>query len=158
MNIKEFGRLLLEFLQFKPNPYHPMVWINGEPWIGKDISIGGFSFHRLLESGQQDIFKYIADCKELGATQLDPWNAQLAPIQSADSVVKAGSDPAHAKLSAKDDDYLLCVRQASDDAGLPFGCIAVDGAHIYEPTAEARAANRRLADRWLEVAALLGAQ
>ena len=123
-----------------------------------DISIGGFSFHRLLQSGQQDIFKYIADCKELGATQLDPWNAQLAPIQSADSVVKAGSDPAHAELTAQDDAYLTGVKKASEEADLPFGCIAVDGAHIYEPTAEARAANRRLADRWIEVAALLGAQ
>jgi len=123
-----------------------------------DISIGGFSFHRLLESGQQDFFKYIADCKELGATQLDPWNAQLAPIRDGDTVAHAGSNPADAQLSARDDDYLLCVRQAADNAGLPFGCIAVDGAHIYEPTPEAREANRRLAHRWLKVAELLGAK
>ena len=122
------------------------------------ISIGGFSFHRALESGRQDMFKYIEDSKALGATQLDPWNAQLAPIQSADSIVKAGSDPGHAELTAQDDEYLARVKRAADAAGLPFGCIAVDGAHIYEPTPEAREANRRLAYRWLEVADILGAE
>ena len=123
-----------------------------------DISIGGFSFHRLLASGQQDMFRYITDCKELGATQLDPWNAQLAPVKSGDDVVKAGSDPERAELTSQDDAYLQRVKAAADEAGLPFGCLAVDGAHIYEPTAEARAANRALADRWLEVAQILGAQ
>lgn len=121
------------------------------------LSIGGFSFHRLLQSGKQDIFGYISDCRRLGATQLDPWNAQLAPIRDADHVVKAGSDPQHAQLTSQDDDYLRRVREAADEAGLPFGCIAVDGCHIYEPTADAREANRRLADRWLDVAGILGA-
>ena len=122
------------------------------------ISIGGFSFHGLLQSGKQDIFKYITDCKELGATQLDAWNAQLAPIRSGDDVVKAGSDPEHADLTAQDDDYLARVKAAAEEAGLPFGCLAVDGAHIYEPTPEARDANRRLAYRWLDVAGILGAE
>lgn len=122
------------------------------------ISIGGFSFHGLLQSGKQDMFKYITDCKELGATQLDPWNAQLAPIRCGDDVVKAGSDPEHAELTAQDDDYLKRVKSAAEEVGLPFGCLAVDGAHIYEPAPEARQANRMLADRWLDVAAMLGAE
>lgn len=121
------------------------------------LSIGGYSFHRLLEAGRQDMFRYIRDCKELGATQLDPWNAQLAPIRDADQVVHAGSDPGHAQLTAQDDAYLMRVREAAEEAGLSFGCIAVDGAHIYEPDPAARDANRRLADRWLEVARILGA-
>jgi len=121
------------------------------------ISVAGFSYHRLIEAGKQDIFKYIEDCKAAGATQLDPWNAQLAPIRSGDDVAKAGSDPAHAELTAQDDAYLGRVKAAADEAGLPFGCIAVDGAHIYEPNAEARQANRVLANRWLGVAELLGA-
>jgi sugar phosphate isomerase/epimerase len=122
------------------------------------ISIGGFSFHRMLEAGKQDMFQYIQDCKDLGATQLDPWNAQLAPLQSGDVAAKAGADPEHAELTAQDDAYLRQVKQAADDAGLPFGCIAVDGAHIYEPTEEARLANRALAVRWLDVAEILGAE
>lgn len=123
-----------------------------------DISIGGFSFHRLLESGWQDIFQYIADCKTLGATQLDPWNAQLAPIRDGDLVAHAGADPGHAQLSAQDDEYFTRVRAAADAAGLPFGCIAVDGAHLYEEDPAARAAHRALADRWLDVARILGAK
>ena len=123
-----------------------------------DISIGGFSFHRLFGAGEQDFFKYITDCKALGATQLDPWNAQLAPIRNADDVIKAGRDPQHARLTAQDDAYLKQVRAASDAAGLPFGCIAVDGAHIYDADPNVRAANRMLADRWLEVAEILGAK
>ena len=121
------------------------------------LSIGGYSFHRLLQAGKQDIFQYIADCRQLDATQLDPWNAQLAPIRNADHVIKAGSDPRNAQLTSQDDDYVHRVRAAADSAGLPFGCIALDGCHIYEPTPEAREANRCLADRWLAVAEILGA-
>lgn len=121
------------------------------------LSIGGYSFHRLFEAGQQDIFRYIADCRDLGATQLDPWNAQLAPIRDGDQVFMAGSDPGHAELTAQDNAYLERVRRAADEAGLPFGCVAVDGAHIYEPEPAARETNRRLASRWLDVATVLGA-
>ena len=121
------------------------------------LSIGGYSFHRLLQAGKQDIFQYIADCRQLDATQLDPWNAQLAPIRNADHVIKAGSDPRNAQLTSQDDDYVHRVRAAADSAGLPFGCIALDGCHIYEPAPEAREANRCLADRWLAVAEILGA-
>src|ERR1700727_1212164 len=28
---------------FRSNPFHPLVWINGEPEIGKDVQIGGLS-------------------------------------------------------------------------------------------------------------------
>ncbi len=121
------------------------------------ISVGGYSFHRALESGKQDIFQYVRDCKALGATQLDAWNAQLAPVHSGDDVARAGRHPDQAALSPQDDEYLRRVRAAADEAGLPFGCLAVDGAHIYEPTQEARDANRRVADRWLDAAAILGA-
>jgi hypothetical protein len=122
------------------------------------LSIGGYSFHQLFQEGQQDVFKYITDCKELGATQLDPWNAQLAPIRNADQVIQAGSDPRNAQLTAQDDAYLAAVRRAADDAELPFGCIAVDGAHIYDDDPAVREAHRVLADRWLDVAQILGAE
>ena len=36
----------------------------------------------VLKDGKQDIFRYIRDCKELGCTQLDPWNAHLADLKS----------------------------------------------------------------------------
>lgn len=123
-----------------------------------ELSICSFSFHRLLAAGRQDMFKYITDCKELGATQLDPWNAHLAGVQDAETIKKAGSDPENAALPAQDDEYVARVKAAADAVGLPFGCIAVDGAHIYEPTPEARQANRTVAYRWLEIAAKLEAK
>lgn len=120
-----------------------------------EIGICSYSFHRLLEAGEQDVFKYITDCKELGATQLDPWHKHLAPL--ADDDWKAAADPADVSLSADEEAYLDRVAGAAREAGLPFGCIAVDGAHIYEPTPEARRANRAFAYKWLDVAARLGA-
>lgn len=122
------------------------------------ISICSFSFHRLLAAGQQDIFRYITDCKDLGCALLDPWNAHLAQLRDGDAVLKSGSDPQHAELSAADEDYIGRVKAAADEAGLPFGCIAVDGAHIYEADPAARQVNRARAYRWLEIAGTLGAQ
>ena len=120
--------------------------------------ICSFSFHRLLAEGKQDIFKYITDCKELGVAELEPWNAHLSVVKDEDAVLEAGSDPENAALSAQSDAYLHKVKAAADKAGLPFGCLAVDGAHIYEPSPEARRANRAVAYGWLEVAAWLGAR
>ncbi len=121
------------------------------------FSICSYSFHRLLATGKQDIFKYIADCKALGVAALDPWNAHLSVIRDEDTVLKAGADPENAQLSAQSDAYLEKVKAAAEEAGLPFGCIAVDGAHIYEDTPEKRARNRAIAYRWLDVAHRLGA-
>lgn len=122
-----------------------------------ELSICSFSFHRLLAAGKQDIFKFITDCRDLGCTQLDPWNAHLAGVLDAEKVKSAGSDPRNAVLLPMDDALIGRIKDAADEAGLPFGCIAVDGAHIYEPTQEARDANRRLAYHWLEVAGKLQA-
>ena len=126
-----------------------------------DLQIGicSFSFHRLLAAGQQDIFQYIKDCKELGCTQLDPWNAHLSPMVEGDKILHAGRNPNDSShLSAADHDYIAQVKEAGDAVGLPFGCIAVDGAHIYDAKEEARAANRARAYRWIEIAHQLGAK
>jgi sugar phosphate isomerase/epimerase len=142
-----------------------------------EISICSFSFHRTLAAGKQDIFQYIRDCKELGATQLEPWIAHFGTARKSTPdlaedydreqiwtllrelmkqpppVLQPGQNPA----SVEDGDYLDRVKAAADEAGVPFGGIAVDGAHIYEPTEEARQANRARAYKWLDVAAKLGA-
>ncbi len=101
-------------------------------------SVCSYSFHRTFDAQEMNIFDYISWCKEHGFTQLDPWMKH----------VQAGYD---------DDSYLDRVKKAAADARLPFGCLAVDGAHIYEPTAEARAENRQKAYRWIDVAQRLGA-
>ncbi len=128
--------------------------------MSKDLKIGvcSFSFHRLLAAGKQDVFQYILDCKAMGCTQLDPWNAHLSPVKDGDAVLHAGRNPHRSHhLSAADTDYIDRVRAAADRAEIPFGTIAVDGAHVYEPTEEARRVNRANACRWIDVAARLGA-
>jgi sugar phosphate isomerase/epimerase len=123
-----------------------------------EFSIASYSFHRLLQAGKQDMFQYITDSKELGAAQLDPWNGHLVVIKDEDTIHKGGRDPENAQFSAASDAYIEQVRAAADAAGLPFGCLAVDGAHIYEADLDKRRANRASAYRWLDVAAKLGAQ
>ena len=121
------------------------------------IGIGGYSFHKLLEAGKQDIFQYIVDCKRLGATQLDPWNAQLVPICEGDTREPVAGIAQDSNLTGEEKAYLIRVREAAQAAQMPFGCIAVDDAHIYEPTETMRQANARRANRWLEAARILGA-
>ncbi len=38
-----FLRILSRILGFKKNSFHPLVWINGDPKIGRKVHIGGFS-------------------------------------------------------------------------------------------------------------------
>lgn len=122
------------------------------------LSICSYSFHGLLEQGKQDIFRYISDCKELGCTQLDPWNAHLAQLEESDKHTLTGQNPEGAGLAAPDEEYLQRVKAAADGAGLPFGCIAVDGAHIYDRQPEARQKFRNEAYKWIEVSRTLGAK
>jgi sugar phosphate isomerase/epimerase len=103
-----------------------------------NFSICSYSFHRSFTKGEMDIFEYITWCAQHGFTQLDPWMK-------------------HLQEGLEDTAFLDKVLAAAEKTGLPFGCIAVDGAHIYEPTEEARAANRQMAYRWIDVADRLGA-
>ncbi len=123
-----------------------------------ELGICSYSFHRLLAAGKQDIFKFIGDCKDLGCTQLDPWNAHLSDLKKGDDALRAGDNPhlSHNLLSPTDEEYLEKIEEAADASGLPWGTLAVDGAHIYEPTEEARLANRATAYRWLDIAGKLG--
>lgn len=43
MDETRFRELFLKTVDNKENPFHPLVWIHGEPRIGKDVYIGGFS-------------------------------------------------------------------------------------------------------------------
>lgn len=43
MDKKRFRDLFLEMMDNLENPFHPLVWINGEPEFGKGVYIGGFS-------------------------------------------------------------------------------------------------------------------
>jgi len=43
MEAPEFKALFLQTIHNRDNPYHPLVWINGDPQIGAGTYIGGFS-------------------------------------------------------------------------------------------------------------------
>jgi sugar phosphate isomerase/epimerase len=123
-----------------------------------ELSICSYSFHRLLEAGQQDVFKYIGDCHSLGCTQLDLWNGHLPSLLDDEELSPSAFTPEYAQLSAAEMDYLARIKATADSAGLPFGCLAVDGAHIYESSPEARRANQIKAQRWLNIAEQLSAE
>jgi len=40
---KIIQKIFTKFTMFKENPYHPLVWINGNPKIGENVVISGFS-------------------------------------------------------------------------------------------------------------------
>ena len=123
-----------------------------------ELSICSYSFHRLLEAGQQDVFQYISDCHALGCTQLDLWNGHLPSLLDDGARPPSSFTAESAQLSAAELDYLARIKEAADAAGLPFGCLAVDGAHIYEDSPESRRAQQIKAHRWLNIAEQLSAQ
>ena len=43
MDISEFQKMFSEFTNFRKNQFHPFIWINGTPKIGKNVNIGFFS-------------------------------------------------------------------------------------------------------------------
>ena len=43
MDREQFKKMFLEMMQNKANPFHPLVWINGEPEIEDHVYIGGMS-------------------------------------------------------------------------------------------------------------------
>lgn len=122
------------------------------------FSIASYSFHRLLETGQGDTFTYIETSQSLGAAQLDPWNAHLTDAHDRETIAKVGGQPGVDNLMPGSAEFIARIKKAAEEAGLPFGCLAIDGGHIFEPTAELRQANRDIAYRWLDVAQELNAK
>ena len=43
MTASAFAALLSRVIEMPANPFHPFVWIIGEPEIGRNVQIGGFS-------------------------------------------------------------------------------------------------------------------
>jgi sugar phosphate isomerase/epimerase len=123
-----------------------------------ELSICSYSFHHLLEAGQQDVFQYISDCHALGCTQLDLWNGHLPSLLDDKERSPSSFTSEYAQLSAAEVEYLARIKATADKAGLPFGCLAVDGAHIYESSLEGRQAQQIKADRWLNIAKQLSVQ
>jgi len=121
------------------------------------LGICSFAFHRSVASGAMDVAAIFATCRELGCTQLDPWNAHLCEPAAAPDGLHAGKHPEDARLQVPGWDHVERIRSLGARTGLPFGCIAVDGAHLFEADPAARELNFARACRWIEIAARLGA-
>jgi len=123
------------------------------------LGICSFSFHRTCAEGKMDIFSFITTSRDLGCTQLDPWNAHLSLAASGEDTLYAGRNPNDSTRLEPPEDagFIQRLKDASRESGLPYGCIAVDGAHIYEDDAAKRRENRERAYKWLDLAAELGA-
>ncbi len=122
-----------------------------------NIGICSFSFHRTCASGAMDFAGIARTCKELGCTQLDPWNAHLGSASGAASL-RAGRTPQDARLGLPGPGEVEAAQRAAQAVGLGFGCIAVDGAHIVDADAAVARDNRERARAWIGIARQLGAQ
>jgi sugar phosphate isomerase/epimerase len=108
-------------------------------------SICSYSFYRMVKDGKQDMFQYITDCNELGVDLIDPWSGYSeAPGQ------ERGQPPLMDNPDYADD--IDKIKTEGDAVEMPFGCVALDRAHIYEPIE----ANRQRTSQWLDVTARLG--
>jgi sugar phosphate isomerase/epimerase len=93
-------------------------------------SVCSYSFHGSFEDGSMDLDGYIAFCRDAGFTELDVWSLHIGD---------------------GDEERLR-------DSPVPVGSLAVDGADAWAPTEKERAANRERAERWLDLAAAVGAK
>jgi sugar phosphate isomerase/epimerase len=119
------------------------------------LSICSFSFHRTVKAGEMDFAGYVEFCKEVGCTQLDPWNAHMTDVSPEEAAKHR--NPRLAGLEPPKQERVEELRGIVGSAGVPMGLICTDGAHLWEPTEDKRADNRRRAYGWMEIAEQLGA-
>lgn len=119
------------------------------------LGICSFSLHRTVAAGAMDFAGFVALNRRLGCTQLDPWCAHLEGGGDGANQLHAGRNPGLADLGLPPPARVPQLKAAA--AGMPWGCIAVDGAHIWEQDPAKRAHNRARASAWLKLAREFGA-
>ena len=62
------------------------------------LGICSFAFHRTVASGAMDVGAMFRACRDLGCTQLDPWNAHLLEPSAGVDGLHAGRNPNDARL------------------------------------------------------------
>lgn len=103
-----------------------------------NISIISYAFHGLQKAGQMDVFGYLESVRyryDLRAADL--WSGTLA---------------------STDEDYLRKVKQALEERELELVCLAVDGAHCWDPDPARREQLYQNAIAHLRAAEILGAK
>ncbi len=121
------------------------------------LGICSFAFHRTVAAGAMDLGAMFRACRDLGCTQLDPWNAHLLEPGSGVDSLHAGSNPDDARLGVPGAEQVERIAALGAAVGLPFGCIAIDGAHVFSADPAEMRLHRERALRWIDIAARLGA-
>ena len=114
MDQDAFARAFSQATSFKPNPFHPLVWIIGEPEFGENVFVGAFSLingrgARLVVGDRCDIASFVsinvADSHRR-CLELEPEIARL-PITLEDHVfigshcvIKGGAHIGHHSVVA----------------------------------------------------------
>ena len=108
-----------------------------------NISIASFSFHGALSAGTLDVFAYLEACRyRYHLDTADIWNGLLGDdVEVQLDTVRLGK-----------------VRKAMDERGLVCVNYHADGCHPWEDAPETRERHRKLAERHLQAAEILGAQ
>jgi sugar phosphate isomerase/epimerase len=103
-----------------------------------NISVLSYSFRGLLAEGKMDVFGYLETCKyRYHLSAADIWSGFLQSV---------------------DEEFLKKVKDGLDERELELADLCVDGAHIWEPTPEAREQNYQRAVAYLKAAHILGAK
>jgi sugar phosphate isomerase/epimerase len=102
------------------------------------ISIISYAFHGLQKAGKMDLFGYLETVRyRYGLAAADIWNGTLV---------------------GTDEEYLKKVKEALAEREMPLVCLAVDGAHTWDPDPVVREKNRQVALAHLRAAVYLGAE
>ncbi len=103
-----------------------------------NVSILSYSFRGMLASGEMNIFGYLEACRyRYGLGAADIWSGHFTSTEDA---------------------FIQQVKNGLEERDLVLADLAVDGAHIWEPEAEAREKNYQKAKLFLGIAATLGAK
>ncbi len=119
------------------------------------IGICSFSLHRTFAAGAMDFAGFVALNRRLGCTQLDPWCAHLEGGGPGENQLHAGRNPDQADLGLPPPERVPHLKAAA--AGMPWGCIAVDGAYVWDADPAKMVRNRARAKAWLALAKDFGA-
>jgi acetyltransferase-like isoleucine patch superfamily enzyme len=82
MNAESFRAAFLAMMHNKDNPYHPLVWINGDPEIGPRTTIGGMS--EVNAKGARVIIG--ADCDIASFVAINVADSHRRAIELADEI------------------------------------------------------------------------
>jgi acetyltransferase-like isoleucine patch superfamily enzyme len=81
---ENYKKLFHKLTSFKENPYHPFVWILGEPTIGDNVYIGGFS-----EINSQGASILIGDnCDIASFVSINCADSHLKCIELSENIVR----------------------------------------------------------------------